>query len=120
MQSIEEEFGEVRLDPDNKDIIRSFVRELKALCPDVLILSGLAYGVDIHAHRAALEGGPPSFGPGFTCPGLLGDMPGAACREVESPACTMKSRMTRWAKAFPSGAVWETPFVRSVASYMPI
>ena len=29
-----------------QDIIRSFVRELKALCPDVLILSGLAYGVD--------------------------------------------------------------------------
>ena len=25
---------------------------------------------------SALEGGPPSFGPGFTCPGLLGDMPG--------------------------------------------
>ena len=24
---------------------------------------------------SALEGGPPSFGPGFTCPGLLGDMP---------------------------------------------
>ena len=40
-----------------QDIIRSFVRELKALCPDVLILSGLAYGVDIHAHRAALENG---------------------------------------------------------------
>ena len=40
-----------------QDIIRSFVRELKVLCPDVLILSGLAYGVDIHAHRAALENG---------------------------------------------------------------
>ena len=40
-----------------QDIIHSFVRELKALCPDVLILSGLAYGVDIHAHRAALENG---------------------------------------------------------------
>ena len=43
--------------PYGRDIIHSFVRELKALCPDVLILSGLAYGVDIHAHREALENG---------------------------------------------------------------
>lgn len=38
-----------------QDIIHSFVRELKTLCPDVLIFSGLAYGVDIQAHRAALQ-----------------------------------------------------------------
>ena len=43
--------------PYGRDIIHSFVRELKALCPDILILSGLAYGVDIHAHREALENG---------------------------------------------------------------
>ena len=40
-----------------RDIIHSFVRELKTLCPEVLILSGLAYGVDVYAHRAALENG---------------------------------------------------------------
>lgn len=40
-----------------KDICRHFVAELKRLCPDVLIVSGLAYGVDIHSHRAALENG---------------------------------------------------------------
>ena len=40
-----------------KDICRHFVAELARLCPDVLIVSGLAYGVDIHSHRAALENG---------------------------------------------------------------
>lgn len=32
-----------------------FIREMKELCPDVLVVSGLAYGIDIHAHRAALQ-----------------------------------------------------------------
>lgn len=40
-----------------QDIIRHFVSDLRRLCPDVLIVSGLAYGVDIHAHRNALEQG---------------------------------------------------------------
>ena len=43
--------------PYGQDIIRLFIKELKVLCPDVLIFSGLAYGVDIHSHRAALENG---------------------------------------------------------------
>ena len=38
-----------------KDLCSSFVRDLKLLCPDALIVSGLAYGVDVHCHRAALE-----------------------------------------------------------------
>ena len=38
-----------------KDVISRFVRDLKSLCPQLLIVSGLAYGVDINAHRAALE-----------------------------------------------------------------
>ena len=40
-----------------QDIIRRFVYELKNLCPEVLIVSGLAYGVDINAHRQALANG---------------------------------------------------------------
>lgn len=40
-----------------QDLIRRFISDLHQLCPDVLIVSGLAYGVDIHAHRHALENG---------------------------------------------------------------
>ena len=40
-----------------QDIIRRFVRDLKQMCPEVLIVSGLAYGVDICAHHEALENG---------------------------------------------------------------
>lgn len=40
-----------------QDLIRRFVSELKNLSPEVLIVSGLAYGVDINAHRQALANG---------------------------------------------------------------
>ena len=40
-----------------KDLCRSFVRDLKQFCPDALVVSGLAYGVDVQCHRAALNEG---------------------------------------------------------------
>jgi DNA processing protein len=40
-----------------QDIVRRFVSDLRQLCPDVLIVSGLAYGIDICAHRHALDNG---------------------------------------------------------------
>ena len=40
-----------------KDLCHSFVRDLKQVCPDALVVSGLAYGVDVNCHRAALEQG---------------------------------------------------------------
>ena len=40
-----------------KDLCRSFVHDLKSLCPDALVISGLAYGIDVQCHRAALEEG---------------------------------------------------------------
>ena len=40
-----------------EDLVRRFVSDLRQLCPQVLIVSGLAYGVDIHAHRQALSNG---------------------------------------------------------------
>lgn len=40
----------------------TFLRDLKALCPDVLVVSGLAYGIDIHAHREALANELPTVG----------------------------------------------------------
>lgn len=36
------------------DFCQRFVADLSALVPDVLVVSGLAYGIDICAHRAAL------------------------------------------------------------------
>lgn len=49
--------GTRQITPYGKDLCRAFVRDLKNLCPDALILSGLAYGVDVQSHRAALEEG---------------------------------------------------------------
>lgn len=40
-----------------QDLIRRFISDLRKLCPDVLIISGLAYGIDICAHREALQNG---------------------------------------------------------------
>lgn len=40
-----------------QDLIRHFVTDLKRHCSKVLIVSGLAYGVDICAHREALANG---------------------------------------------------------------
>ena len=38
-----------------KDLCRHLLQDLARLLPNTLIVSGLAYGVDIHAHRNALE-----------------------------------------------------------------
>lgn len=45
-----------------KTLCQTFVRDLQSMCPDVLVISGLAYGIDIHAHRAALSNGLPTVG----------------------------------------------------------
>lgn len=45
-----------------QDIIRQFVKDLRNYCPELLIVSGLAYGVDINAHREALANGYPTVG----------------------------------------------------------
>lgn len=39
------------------DFIRRFIHDLRAICPEVLVVSGLAYGVDINAHQQALAAG---------------------------------------------------------------
>lgn len=39
------------------DFIKKFIKDISERCPDVLIVSGLAYGVDICAHRSAMENG---------------------------------------------------------------
>ena len=40
-----------------KQFCADFLHDLAALAPHVLVVSGLAYGIDIHAHRAALANG---------------------------------------------------------------
>lgn len=40
-----------------QNIIQSFIRDLKKASPDTLVVSGLAYGVDICSHRNALDNG---------------------------------------------------------------
>ena len=40
----------------------TFVKELHELCPDITIVSGLAYGIDIESHKAAIEVGFPTLG----------------------------------------------------------
>lgn len=40
-----------------KDLIHRFMTDLRRMCPQVLIVSGLAYGIDICAHREALACG---------------------------------------------------------------
>ena len=49
--------GTRRCTPYGEDLIRHFISDLKQLCPQALIMSGLAYGVDIVAHRQALANG---------------------------------------------------------------
>ena len=42
------------------DLIHRFMADLHMRCPEVLIVSGLAYGIDINAHREALAQGYPT------------------------------------------------------------
>ncbi len=48
--------------PYGQDLVRRFVADLRTLCPDVTIVSGLAYGIDICAHRQALDNGLKTIG----------------------------------------------------------
>ena len=48
--------------PYSTDCINGIVDALAKNCPDVHIVSGLAYGVDITAHRAALRNNLPTIG----------------------------------------------------------
>lgn len=45
-----------------KRFCTEFAHDLKAICPNVVIISGLAYGIDILSHRAALENGLTTIG----------------------------------------------------------
>lgn len=44
------------------DFCNSFLQDISFSYPDILILSGLAYGIDIQAHKAAIESKLPTIG----------------------------------------------------------
>lgn len=48
--------------PYGQDIIRTFMRDMKSICPNMVVMSGLAYGVDITAHRECLNNGIQTIG----------------------------------------------------------
>ena len=48
--------------PYGEEICRQFMKDLAYKLPNTLVVSGLAYGIDIHAHRAALQNGLPTVG----------------------------------------------------------
>ena len=52
--------GTRRITEYGKGLCAALCRDLAELVPGTLIVSGLAYGVDIHAHRAALDAGLPT------------------------------------------------------------
>ncbi|MGN1375198.1 MAG: DNA-processing protein DprA [Prevotella sp.] len=44
------------------DCVEALVRDLAVKCPGIMIVSGLAYGIDIVAHRAAINNALPTVG----------------------------------------------------------
>lgn len=61
--------GTRRASSYGKEVCRKIVLELGHLFPDICIVSGLAYGIDVIAHRASLEAGVPTLavlGHGFS------------------------------------------------------
>lgn len=54
--------GTRHITPYGQDICRDFIAGLHEALPDTLVVSGLAYGVDIHAHRASLAQDIPTVG----------------------------------------------------------
>ncbi len=45
-----------------RDMVHRLIRELHEVLPDLIIVSGLALGIDVESHKAALENGIPTLG----------------------------------------------------------
>ncbi len=53
--------GTRRASSYGKEVCRELINGLQAIMPGLVIVSGLAYGIDVIAHRAALNSGLPTF-----------------------------------------------------------
>lgn len=54
--------GTRKLTPYGKEVCQRIVSDLAQMQPDLTIVSGLAYGADVAAHKAALDNGVRTFG----------------------------------------------------------
>lgn len=54
--------GTRKITPYGQKMCRLLVKELHQLCPDAIIVSGMAYGTDIEAHKTSVECGAPTVG----------------------------------------------------------
>lgn len=45
-----------------REFCESFLKDISSFLPNTLIISGLAYGIDIHAHKSALKSNLPTIG----------------------------------------------------------
>lgn len=54
--------GTRRITDHGRDVCRRMVEQLAQCCPGLVVVSGLAYGVDVQAHRTALDCGLPTVG----------------------------------------------------------
>lgn len=54
--------GTRRCSAYGQDLTNTFITHLQTICPNVLVVSGLAYGIDICAHRRALQCGLDTIG----------------------------------------------------------
>ena len=54
--------GTRQINEYGRRLCQDFIKELAYLSPGTLIVSGLAYGVDVHAHKAALQHALPTVG----------------------------------------------------------
>ena len=54
--------GTRRATPYGKEVTQTILKDFAAVYPDILVVSGLAYGIDIAAHKAALKENLPTVG----------------------------------------------------------
>ena len=54
--------GTRKISEYGKELCQNIITDLSKIIPETLIVSGLAYGVDIHIHRACIETGLPTIG----------------------------------------------------------